>query len=116
MPKEKASEKHDLGIRNPYIDLEPFLAEEQKNADTWIKNKSDDVYERVCEALYQHHDIDASQIIVSVKNGEVTLSGKVPDRNMKWTAESCVADVSGVRQINNELKVSGSGKLNIVNH
>lgn len=117
-------EKFD-GIRNPYIDVEPFLTDEIKDTGLHFgkgprgwKLGDDKIYERVCESLYQHHEVDASEIIVTVKDGTVTLSGKVPDRHMKWAAEDSVADVPGVWEINNELEVSERRfhPLKVMNH
>ncbi|MES2125202.1 MAG: BON domain-containing protein [Gemmatimonadota bacterium] len=69
--------------------------------------RSDDrTREDVCEALSQDGQIDASEIEVTVKGGEVTLSGTVPDRETKRWAEDCVESCSGVRDVQNRLKVS----------
>jgi hypothetical protein len=117
MPKEKASEKHDLGIRNPLIDLEPFLADKEKAAKARIRFHLGDVYEKVCEVLYSNRDVDASRIIVAINDGEVTLSGQVPSRDMKWAAESCIAETTGVLKIYNELQVSENNSgLKVINH
>lgn len=52
--------------------------------------------------------IDASEITVQVQNGEVTLSGSVSDRRMKFYAESCAERVMGVTDVNNQLKIARS--------
>ena len=67
---------------------------------------SDDrVRERVCEALHEDHDVDASDIDVSVSQGEVTLMGTVDDRQSKRMAEDCVLQCAGVRDVHNQLRV-----------
>lgn len=67
---------------------------------------SDDrVRERVCEALSDDHNIDATNIEVSVHKGEVTLTGTVDDRETKRMAEDCVLQCSGVRDVHNQLRV-----------
>lgn len=67
---------------------------------------SDDrVRERVCEALHEDHDVDASDIDVSVSHGEVTLMGTVDDRQSKRMAEDCVLQCAGVRDVHNQLRV-----------
>ena len=67
---------------------------------------SDDrIRERVCEALADDHNIDATNIEVSVHKGEVTLSGAVDDRETKRMAEDCVLQCSGVRDVHNQLRV-----------
>jgi hypothetical protein len=45
---------------------------------------------------------------VSIRDGEVTLQGSVPDRRMKRMAEDVVEDVQGVRQVHNHLRVADS--------
>ncbi len=64
------------------------------------------IREAVSEALEIHDDLDASDIEVSVKAGEVTLSGSVEDRHAKRLAEDITASVSGVRDVQNLIKIS----------
>jgi osmotically-inducible protein OsmY len=66
--------------------------------------------EDVCERLTQHGDIDASEIEVRVENGEVTLTGTVDDRQSKRLAEDIVDAVPGVKQVQNQLRISGGGR------
>jgi osmotically-inducible protein OsmY len=63
------------------------------------------IREDVCDCLTADPDIDASEIVVEVADGEVTLGGSVPDRRMKRDAEESVEDISGVRQVHNRLRV-----------
>jgi hypothetical protein len=63
------------------------------------------VREMISESLADDDQIDASQIEVTVKNGEVTLTGTVSDRRTKREAEECACMVSGVRDIQNQLRV-----------
>lgn len=68
-------------------------------------NRSDErMYEDVCERLMQHGQLDASQIEVEVKSGEVTLTGSVTDRRAKRLAEDIVEAVHGVRDVHNRLQ------------
>ena len=64
------------------------------------------IHEDACERLTRAHDVDASQIEVSVKDGEITLEGTVPERRMKHGAEDCLESVSGARQVHNRLRVA----------
>lgn len=50
--------------------------------------------------------IDASEIEVSVADGEVTLSGTVEDRRSKRRAEDVADDVTGVKHVQNNLRYS----------
>ncbi|HEX8057357.1 MAG TPA: BON domain-containing protein [Novosphingobium sp.] len=49
--------------------------------------------------------VDASNITVSVKDGEVTLNGIVASREAKRRAEDVVDDISGVKHVQNNLRV-----------
>lgn len=63
------------------------------------------IRERVCESLTDDDEIDASDIAVSVSGGEVTLSGTVDDRRAKRSAEDCAYSATGVRDVQNRLRV-----------
>lgn len=65
--------------------------------------------ERIREDANDHltHDwgVDASHVTVSVKDGEVTLEGTVSSRQEKRRAEDAVERVSGVKHVQNNLRV-----------
>lgn len=73
-----------------------------------FKRSDERIKEEVCEALFHDHHIDASEIDVTVQNGEITLSGTVTERRMKRLAEDCVEAISGVTDVKNEIKVQSS--------
>jgi len=50
--------------------------------------------------------------MVKVTGGVVTLTGTVEDRNTKRMAEDLAESVSGVQEVQNQLKVSPSGSGN----
>jgi hypothetical protein len=60
----------------------------------------EDVNERL-----SHGHLDATDVEVRVENGEVTLSGTVRSRGDKRLAEDIADDVSGVRHVQNNLRV-----------
>ena len=64
--------------------------------------------EEVCERLTADPDVDASEIGVSVQNGEVTLEGTIHTRSMKRAAEDCIEAISGVQQVHNRLRVESN--------
>jgi osmotically-inducible protein OsmY len=64
------------------------------------------VKEQLCERLTDHDDIDASEISLEVKNGEVTLTGTVNSRDEKRAAEEIAEQSPGVREVQNHLRVS----------
>lgn len=68
--------------------------------------RSDDrIREDVCDCLTDDPMLDAGEIEVQVKNGEVTLSGTVSDRLAKRHAEDMIERVSGVKDVQNNIKV-----------
>jgi hypothetical protein len=68
--------------------------------------RSDDrIREDVNERLTMHPDIDATDIDVQVKNGEVTMTGNVESREMKRMAEDVVENVFGVKEVHNQLRI-----------
>ncbi|HJP95132.1 MAG TPA: BON domain-containing protein [Pyrinomonadaceae bacterium] len=69
-----------------------------KRSDERIK---EDVNDRLTDDAY----LDASDIEVEVNNGEVTLAGAVRSRNDKRRAEDLVESVSGVSNVQNNIRV-----------
>lgn len=64
------------------------------------------IREDVCDRLTDSPDIDASEVEVTVKNGEVTLSGTVRSREEKRQTEDVSESVVGVREVHNNLRLS----------
>lgn len=68
--------------------------------------------ERLCEDINERltddDHVDASNISIQVKDGEVTLSGEVPERRLKHYVEDLVERCHGVREIRNQISVSRS--------
>ncbi|MBR0557070.1 BON domain-containing protein [Ciceribacter sp. L1K23] len=72
--------------------------------------RSDDrIAEDVNDRLSDDHALDASDVQVSVQGAEVTLDGQVSSRRDKRRAEDCAESVSGVRHVQNNLRVKDSG-------
>ncbi|KAB2684465.1 BON domain-containing protein [Brucella pseudogrignonensis] len=77
--------------------------------------RSDDrIKEDVSDALMEDSELDASDIEVSVKKGEVTLQGQVSNRQEKRRAEDCAEACAGVTDVQNNIKIrsatASSGK------
>jgi hypothetical protein len=74
--------------------------------------RSDDrIRDDVAERLTAHGGIDASGVEFDVIQAEVVLFGWVPNRRMRRLAEDVVDEVPGVRDVRNEIRVSGAGDL-----
>jgi hypothetical protein len=69
--------------------------------------RSDDrIREDMNDQLTSHPGLDASDIQVQVKNGELTLSGSVDSRWAKREAEDIADSILGVKDVHNQLSVS----------
>jgi hypothetical protein len=87
-----------------------------QRAGDWIERKigkapkgyrrSDErIREDVCDRLMQRHDVDASDVDIQVKDGEVIMSGYVHERRAKRQIEDIAEDVLGVKDVTNHVKV-----------
>jgi osmotically-inducible protein OsmY len=93
----------------------PYLADitEGEHRGRGPKNytRSDDrIREDVSDRLSDAADVNASDIEVAVKGAEVTLSGTVDSRRAKRRAEDLADDVSGVKHVQNNLRVAETGE------
>ena len=62
---------------------------------------TDDIIDRLTDDAH----IDASEILLMIEDGVVTLTGNVPERSMKHRAEDIAADATGVRDVHNKIRV-----------
>jgi len=67
------------------------------------------IKEDISDRLSDHDDIDASEVEVTVNQGEVILSGTVNDRYEKRIAEECAEQVSGVTNVENRIRLQQQG-------
>ena len=72
-----------------------------RRSDERIK---EDINDRLTDYPY----LDASDIEAEVSNGEVTLTGTVESRYAKRMAEDIAEDISGVKHVENRLRVAGN--------
>ena len=63
------------------------------------------ILEDACDTLTDDWAVDARNIQVTVKDAEVTLDGTVDSRSAKRRAEDCVHDISGVKHVQNNLRI-----------
>lgn len=66
------------------------------------------IREDVCDRLTEHPAVDARNVQVTVENGVVLLQGMVAHRSMKYCAEDSAGSVSGVKDIDNRIRVDRS--------
>lgn len=77
-----------------------FVGKGPKN----FRRSDERIREDVCQRLTDHPAVDASEIEVTVQDGEVTLIGSVEDRRMKRLAEDVAGEVPGVRDVHNQIR------------
>lgn len=65
------------------------------------------IREQVCEIMTDDDYLDASGIEVEVRDGEVTLTGTVPNRRAKRYAEDLTDNCRGVKDVHNLLRIAG---------
>ena len=64
------------------------------------------IREEVCDRMTDDDRLDATDITIQVKQGEVTLSGTVTDRDQKRRAEDMAEGISGVRDVTNNIRIA----------
>lgn len=67
------------------------------------------IREDVCDRMTDDPILDASEIEIDVRQGEVMLSGSVPSREQKRRAEDIAERIGGVRDVVNQLRVTRDG-------
>lgn len=68
------------------------------------------IREDLCERLSDADEIDASNVTVTVNQSVVTLEGEVPHRSMKHWVEDMAESCSGVKDVDNRLRVRGQSQ------
>jgi osmotically-inducible protein OsmY len=61
------------------------------------------IFEDVCERLRADMEVDATELSVTVRSGEVTLEGRVPDRFQEHRAIEVAESVRGVCNVTSHL-------------
>jgi hypothetical protein len=69
------------------------------------KRSDERIAEDVNDRLTEDGHIDASDIACAVRDGEVTLTGTVSSRDVKRRVEDLVDSISGVKDVQNNLRV-----------
>lgn len=72
------------------------------------QRSDESIKEEIIKVLTEAREIDASDIEVDVKEGEVFVTGAVPERKMRYWAEDAIYKVRGVQDVNNQIKVKKS--------
>jgi hypothetical protein len=89
-PRSEASQENHVG----------------KGPKGWISNES--ILAQVNEALFLHPSVDATHIDARMEGEILVLTGEVTNRQQKKTAERILENLSGVKDIRNEIKIRPS--------
>jgi hypothetical protein len=90
---------------NPHFEMPRRRSAKGNGGPRSFQREDRRIYEDACERLTDDDRIDASDIQVSVANGEVTLSGKVRSRQAKRRATFVVEGVFGVQDVHNNIRI-----------
>lgn len=85
--------------------LDRFEGPHKGKGPKGYKRSDQRIMEDINDQLFQNSHIDATNIEIDVKEGDVTLIGMVNDRRTKKMAENLVEKVPGVNDISNNLKI-----------
>ena len=99
---QRHDESYDFGEHNQRNDER---AKHRGKGPKGFTRSDDRIREDINCRLTDDAYVDASEIEVTVANGEVTLTGTVPDRSSKRRAEDISELVSGVTNVENRLRV-----------
>ncbi|HLL00140.1 MAG TPA: BON domain-containing protein [Myxococcaceae bacterium] len=91
------------GTRAVGMGHEPFGNERGKAPKGYTRSDTR-IREDVCERL-MYSPYDASEVEITVAQGEVTLSGVVHTRADKWGIEDIAEAVLGVREVHNRIRL-----------
>lgn len=103
---ELRSNARGYGVNSAFESEGPVRVSHRGKGPKGFKRSDDRIREDVGQALSDHHDIDASDVEVTVKDGEVTLTGTVDARHTKRLAERAIEHLSGVVDVHNQLRVA----------
>ncbi len=92
----------------PAAPVRPPDTERPRGPKDW--QRSDErIHDDICVRLSRETALDAGDVTVSVREGQVILTGTVADLPTKHAIESLVERCQGVREIDNHIKVMRGG-------
>lgn len=107
--------QHSVGEESPFPDSSWSYTRHDSpfEEDDELKKSDNTIHDEVSEALYQHPDIDSSNIKFIVLNGIVCLFGTVSTILAQQEAERVVRNLPGVWSVRNELSVEDQSKRSL---
>jgi osmotically-inducible protein OsmY len=102
---ERASDRVASWFGEGDYDERRDRGEHRGRGPSGYKRADDRINEEAHERLTDDPWVDASAITIAVAQGEITLSGTVPERESKHRAERIVESLTGVTHVQNNLRV-----------
>jgi osmotically-inducible protein OsmY len=106
------NEDEEVSAKAGYSSLQERLESRQhRGKGPRSYRRSDDrIHEDVNDRLYDDPWLNATDIEVGVQDGDVVLKGTVEDRQAKRRAEDICESVSGVKNVENRLRIGKESK------
>jgi len=92
--------------RNYNNDYNEDFSERQGKGPKNYRRSDERIRKDVGEAISMFPHLDASNVEISVSEGEVTFTGTIESRRMKRCLEDAIDHVRGVKDVRNEVRVS----------
>ena len=80
-----------------------------KQAEWWGHTLHERIRDEVCDLLMDDPEVNAADVEVEVKDGEVTLTGTLENRRAKRRAEDLAEHAVGVKDVHNRIRIGGQG-------
>ena len=87
-----------------YLDLAP-ADYSQIEAESDLNQSSENMVDKIYNMLAKKKDIDSSDVVVTVNNGILVLSGSVKNYQNKFAIETVVDNLSEIKKIQNDIQV-----------
>jgi BON domain-containing protein len=94
--------------RNRFLLILVLIASALIVADCSTMNNDKTIATDIKSKMFSDPDLKAANIDVAVKDGEVTLTGEVPNADVQLKAFKLASATPGVRKVNDQIKVAGS--------
>lgn len=70
------------------------------------QRSDESIMDHIADVLTYSPDVDATEVTIAVKDGNVILSGTVPERGMIYLVDELLDEVHGIKDFDNHLKVA----------
>ena len=104
-PAYEPSRDADLGFGAAGTEWNSGLPDYAGRGPKGYKLSDKRLHEIVCEVLLHSHEVDPTDVTVTVEDSVVYLSGEIASRGMKTVLEDLVGSIPGVEDVFTRLKI-----------